>query len=351
MIRIVEVGPRDGLQNEATPIPTEAKAAFIRALVGAGLTEIEATSFVSPKWVPQLGDAAELWPLLPHDRAHFSALVPNMRGLERAMALGVNRVALFTAASDAFTLKNINMTVDQSLETFAAVIERFQEKSPPLRDGERTTPPGNGQSAVEGEFAGSRDGSAAQHVEQPANTRPTSPQGEALPERHIRAYVSTAFECPYSGRIEPETVLAVCRKLLALGVDELSLGDTIGVASPKEVKRLTEILLEEIPVEKIAYHFHDTRGTAVANVAAAMELGIEVFDSSAGGLGGCPYAPGAGGNLATEDLVHFLEREGMPTGVDSEKLARASLPILEILGRVPTTKAQVATLARCGPAA
>lgn len=300
MIRIVEVGPRDGLQNEAVPIPTEAKAAFVRALVGAGLREIEVTSFVSPKWVPQLGDAADLWSALGRDaRATFSALVPNLKGLERAIQLGVDRVALFTAASDAFTQKNINMTVEASLDVFGEIVRTYRAEDP---------------------------------------------------ARFVRGYVSTAFECPYGGRIEPEQVMRVARRLIEIGVDEISLGDTIGVATPTEVRRLTRAVLTEIAREKIVYHFHDTRGTAIANVACSLEDGIEAFDSSAAGLGGCPYAPGAGGNLATEDLVYFLEREGIPTGIDPERLARASLPILELLNRPPTAKAQLATLARCAPA-
>lgn len=293
MVRIIEVGPRDGLQNERKSIPVQAKAAFIEALADAGLREIEATSFVSPKWVPQLGDAEQLWPMLPGG-PDFSALVPNLKGLERAIALGVKRIALFTAASDAFTQKNINMTVSESLTVFAEVANAFRA---------------------------------------------------AVPEGWIRGYVSTAFECPYSGRIAPERTVEVAAELMRIGVDGVSIGDTIGVAAPREVKALTPLLLGVAPMEKIAYHFHDTRGTAIANVAAALDLGIEAFDSSAGGLGGCPYAPGAGGNLATEDLVYFLERSGIATGVSMEKLARASLPVLEILGRSPAAKSQLAALA------
>ncbi len=298
MIRIVEVGPRDGLQNEATPVPTQAKIDFINGLVGAGLTEIEATSFVSPKWVPQLGDAAELWPQLPSNGL-FSALVPNAKGLERAIEVGVKRIAVFTAASDAFTQKNINMTVDQSLDVFQSVVDEFRSK---VKDG------------------------------------------------WVRGYVSTAFECPYAGRILPEQVVRVCRRLARMGVDELSIGDTIGVAVPSEVKILANALLDVWPVDKFAYHFHDTRGTAIANVAQALEQGITAFDSSAGGLGGCPYAPGAGGNLATEDLVYFLTRSGLETSVDLNLLAQASLPILQILGKKPTAKAQLAALALCAGA-
>ena len=294
-IRIIEVGPRDGLQNEKTPIPTKAKLAFINRLASCGLKEIEVSSFVSPKWVPQLGDAAELWPQLTPGPA-YSALVPNQRGLDRAIEVGVKRIALFTAASDAFTKKNINMTVAESLDAFRDVAQSFRD-----------------------------------HV----------------PDGFIRGYVSTAFECPYAGTVEPQRVLEVCQSLREIGVDELSIGDTIGVAVPKEVRKLTNVLLGEIPPNMLAYHFHDTRGTAIANVAEALQLGIEAFDSSAGGLGGCPYAPGAGGNLATEDLVYFLERSGIPTGIKLEELAAASLEILDILGRGPSSKAQLAALALC----
>jgi hydroxymethylglutaryl-CoA lyase len=297
MIRIIEVGPRDGLQNEAKPIPTLEKLAFIRALLAAGLSEIEATSFVSPKWVPQLGDAAALWPQLPTTAsAQFSALVPNAKGLETALQVGVKRIAVFTAASDAFTQKNINMTVDQSLEVFKSVVDEFRTK---------------------------------------------------VSTGWVRGYVSTAFECPYAGRITPDQVVRVCRRLIEMGVDELSIGDTIGVAVPREVRALTTALEEVAPLGKIAYHFHDTRGTAIANVHQALEQGITAFDSSAGGLGGCPYAPGAGGNLATEDLVYFLERSGISTGVDLALLSQSSLPILDLMGRKPTAKAQLAALAAC----
>jgi hydroxymethylglutaryl-CoA lyase len=292
-LRIVEVGPRDGLQNEKTPIPTLLKVEFISLLVDAGLKEIEATSFVSPKWVPQLGDAAELWPQLPPG-AIYSALVPNVKGLERALEVGVDRIALFTAASDAFTQKNINMTIEQSLVVFEEVIGRFRSERP---------------------------------------------------GGYIRGYVSTAFECPYAGRIAPEQVARVSASLLKLGVNEISFGDTIGTASPSEVRALTQVLKPEIPIEKFAYHFHDTNGTAIANVATALDMGIGIFDSSAAGLGGCPYAPGAAGNLATDDLVYFLEREGISTGIDRKKLAEASISVLSAMGRPPQAKAQLSARA------
>lgn len=289
--RIVEVGPRDGLQNEKVPVPTDAKLRFIDSLLKAGLREIEVTSFVSPKWVPQLGDAADLWPLLPPGGT-YSALVPNVKGWERAQSVGVKRIALFTAASDEFTRKNINMTIDESLEVFREVMD------------------------------------------QAAGT-------------YVRGYVSTAFECPYAGKIAPVKVLEVANRLLALGVDEISLGDTIGVASPKEVHELAKVFKEGFAgnASQVLWHFHDTFGRAIANVAEVLEWDVfGGFDSSAAGLGGCPYAPGAAGNLATDDLVDFLERQGIPTGIDRVALAQSSLPILEALGRAPQAKAQVARL-------
>ena len=297
MIRIVEVGPRDGLQNESTPIPTDMKARFIEALATAGAREIEATSFVSPKWVPQLGDAAELWLQLPNGPL-YSALVPNGKGLERALACGVRRIAVFTAASDAFTQRNIRMTVEESLVAFREVVDAFRRQCP---DG------------------------------------------------WVRAYVSTAFECPYAGRIDPSATVRVATRLAEMGVDEVTIGDTTGVAAPPEVRTLTRALAGAIPIGKLGFHFHDTRGTAVANVAEALDQGIGTFDASAGGLGGCPYAPGAGGNLATEDLVYFLERSGIPTGLNLEAVAQASLEVLERLGRTPESKAQRAALAGLRP--
>jgi hydroxymethylglutaryl-CoA lyase len=286
-IRIIEVSPRDGLQNEAISVPTVLKADLVGTLLQSGINEIEVSSFVSPKWVPQLGDIAELWPLLPPGGI-YSALVPNEKGLERAIELAVDRIAVFTAASDAFTKKNINMTIDESLEVFARI--------------------------------------------------------RSLHKGFIRGYVSTIFECPYAGLIDPIQVRRIVDRLFEIGVDEVSLGDTIGVGVPTEVHKLVKEL-SGLPQEKVVWHFHDTRGTAIANVAAALEHGYSAFDSSAAGLGGCPYAKGAGGNLATEDLVYFAERMGLRTGVDLVGLSRASLPILEVLQKVPSAKAQVAALA------
>jgi hydroxymethylglutaryl-CoA lyase len=297
-VRIVEVGPRDGLQNEAVPVPTAVKLRFIGALGAAGLQEIEATSFVSPKWVPQLADADVLWPqLTPGPK--YSALVPNLKGLERAIVAGVDRIALFTAASESFTQKNINMSIDQSLEAFQDVVAAFRE---------------------------------------------------SRSSAWVRGYVSTAFECPYEGRIAPAAVVRVVERLRDIGVDEISLGDTIGSASPQEVKTLGGVVKNAFEMSAIAFHFHDTRGTAIANVYAALEGGFEIFDASAAGLGGCPYAPGAGGNLATEDLVYLLQREDLETSIDLEALARSSLEVLETLGRPVEAKAQLAVLSRSNAA-
>lgn len=293
-LRLVEVGPRDGLQNEKMPIDTELKLDFVQKLIHAGCHEIEATSFVSPKWVPQLADSSELWRLLPRSGT-FSALVPNARGLDTALSLGVQRIAVFTAASEDFVQKNINMTISDSLDVFRDVINRFRSETA---------------------------------------------------HGWVRGYVSTAFACPYAGRISPAQVVPVVEALLELGVDEISLGDTIGVACPTEVRELTNAVAQSVPLQVVNYHFHDTNGTAIANIARAYDLGIRSFDSSAGGLGGCPYAPGAGGNVASEDVVYFFERSGVTTGLDLDLLSLASLKILEKLGYPPRAKAQLATLAK-----
>ena len=292
-LRIVEVGPRDGLQNEAVPIPLEAKLRLISALDKAGLAEIEATSFVSPRWVPQLADASILWSHLPLGPA-YSALIPNMKGLEAAIQLNVRRIAVFTATTDSFTQHNTNMTRKESLEQCRQIIETFRD---------------------------------------------TGEKG------WTRGYISTAFECPYEGPVSPEITVGIAKELLAFGVDEVSLGDTIGVAVPKEVRALTQLLKYVAPVEKLNYHFHDTRGTALANVFEAYEHGIRSFDASAGGLGGCPYAPGAGGNLATEDLVYAFERSGITTGINLNLLSEATLEVLALVGRQPSAKAQRSAIA------
>jgi hydroxymethylglutaryl-CoA lyase len=281
MVRIVEVGPRDGLQNEAGTVPTDKKAEFIRLLAAAGLKDIEVASFVHPKWVPQLADAQELISQLDSiPGVRYSALVPNMKGLERAIASGIRRIAVFTAASETFNRKNINMGVDESIDVFRPVVEGA------LKEG-----------------------------------------------ISVRGYISTAFVCPYEGRIAPERVVDVTRSLFDLGVDEVSIGDTIGAATPKDVAITVGVLLQYFDASRLAMHFHDTYGMAVANVYQALQMGISVFDSSAGGLGGCPYAPGASGNAATEDLVYLFENLGIQTGVSLKSLRIASRFIAKELGR------------------
>ncbi|MBX2859771.1 MAG: hydroxymethylglutaryl-CoA lyase [Vampirovibrio sp.] len=293
-VKIVEVGPRDGLQNEAEPISTEAKVRFIHALADAGLKDIEATSFVHPKRVPQLADAKEVLDALkPREGVVYSALVPNLKGLERAIETGVKRIAVFTAASNTFTQKNINMSIEESFDAFHPVI-----------------------------------------------------QGALAQGMTVRGYVSTCFVCPYEGEVDKEAVRHVTETLLDMGVDEVSLGDTIGAAAPTDVETVVRYLLRTLPPQKLALHFHDTYGTALANVVTGLQLGITTFDASAGGLGGCPYAPGASGNLATEDLVYMLDRMGIETGVDLPKLAEASFQIQSVLGR-PLPSKQLQRLKAC----
>ena len=286
-VRIYEVGPRDGLQNESSPIPTDAKLRFIALLADAGLGEIEATSFVSPRAIPQLADADDLMARL--DRrpgVRYPVLVPNERGLARAEKAGVDAVCVFTAASEAFTAHNINMTIAESIDAFRPVVERARELG-----------------------------------------------------WWTRGYVSTAFGCPYQGVVDEGAVVDVAHRLLELGVDELSIGDTIGVAVPADVRRVVGALTAAgIWTDRLAMHFHDTRGTALANVATALEHGIRCFDASTGGTGGCPYAPGAAGNLATEDLVYLLDREGMSHGVDLDRLLVAARQVSVTLGRALSTK-------------
>lgn len=280
-VRIVEVGPRDGLQNEPRPIPTESKIAFIDALSEAGYDEIEATAFVAPDRIPQLQDAeAVLQGIRRRPGVTISALVPNERGMDRALTAGVDKIAVFTAASETFNQKNINATIAESIERFRPVVAR----------------------ALEARLA-------------------------------VRGYVSTAFWCPYEGKIEPAQVVPVVKQLLDLGVEEISIGDTIGKGVPAEVHALLDRLLDAAPQDAIAMHFHDTYGTAVANAIAAYERGITIFDASAGGVGGCPYAPGASGNVATEDLLWALTRSGASISLDPAKLRRASDVLASALGR------------------
>jgi hydroxymethylglutaryl-CoA lyase len=286
-VRIYEVGPRDGLQNEPVSIPTATKARFIELLVDAGLREIEATSFVAPRAVPQLADADRLLSGLPSRAGiRYPVLVPNLRGLERAEAAGADAIAVFTAATDAFTTANVGMTVDESIAALTPVLARS------------------------GELGWWR-----------------------------RGYVSTAFGCPYTGRVDPAKTVEVALRLLELGLDEVCFGDTIGVAVPSQVAGLTGLAVAAgIPLGRVAYHFHDTRGTALANVAAGLDAGVRCFDSSAGGTGGCPYAPGAAGNLATEDLVYFLDASGWEHGASLPGVLAAARFIAGALGRPVASK-------------
>jgi hydroxymethylglutaryl-CoA lyase len=283
-VHIVEVGPRDGLQNEAETLSLEVRADFVDRLTEAGLPAIEVGSFVSPKVVPQLADTEELYRRIhPASGVRYPALVPNEKGLERALRAGVREIAVFTAASETFNRKNINAGVDESIERFRPVIARAKE--------ERV---------------------------------------------RVRAYVSTAFGCPYEGDIAPEAVREVVHKLLDLSVDEISIGDTIGVATPSDVYDVIEALYESgVTRGVLALHFHDTRGTALANVFAGLQCGVTTYDASAGGLGGCPYAPGASGNLATEDLLYLLEGLGIHTGVTLARVVEASRRLAQSLGHRP----------------
>ncbi|GCE12050.1 hydroxymethylglutaryl-CoA lyase [Tengunoibacter tsumagoiensis] len=287
-VKIVEVGPRDGLQNEQIQIPTAIKLRFIEQLADAGLSVIEATSFVSPHAIPQLSDASEVMQNIQRKAGvEYSALVPNLKGLERALAAGTRSIAVFTAASESFTRHNINASIAESLANFRPVIERARA-----------------------------DGIA------------------------VRGYISTAFGCPYEGAIAPQQVLHVAHALIELGVEELSLGDTIGVATPRAVIDLLNLFLDDqsIPLEQIGVHFHDTRGTALANVLTALQMGVSIIDSSAGGLGGCPYAPGAAGNLATEDLIYLLQGLGLAATIDLAKVVAATSIIAPYLTHEPTSK-------------
>jgi hydroxymethylglutaryl-CoA lyase len=268
---VYEVGPRDGLQNEPAQVPTATKIALIDTLSRAGFAKIEATSFVSPKWVPQLADAAEVMAgIARRPGTRYAALTPNLRGFEAAAAAGVDEVAVFAAASEAFSAKNINCSIDESLERFAPVMQAAQDCGIP-----------------------------------------------------VRGYVSCVVDCPYSGAVDPGEVARVAGALDSMGCVEVSLGDTIGRATPEAVRRMLETVLRAVPAERLAGHFHDTGGRALENVAVALELGLRTFDSAVGGLGGCPYAPGAKGNLATGALVEMLEARGLATGIDRAVLREA----------------------------
>ncbi|HYM70388.1 MAG TPA: hydroxymethylglutaryl-CoA lyase [bacterium] len=279
-VRIVEVGPRDGLQNESVSLSVDDKVAFVRRLAAAGLRTIEVGAFVRPDRVPQMADTdAVVRRLGSLDGVALSALVPNRLGMERAIACGLRDVAVFTAASEAFARHNINMTIDESLVRFGDVLTLAADRG--IR---------------------------------------------------VRAYVSTAWWCPYDGRVSPEAVRRVAGRLFEMGCGEISLGDTIGAATPLEVAALVDGVTRDLPRGALSVHFHDTRGTALANVLAALLRGVTTVDAAAGGLGGCPYAPGASGNLATEDLVYMLHGMGIDTGVDLDRLVEASRPLASRLG-------------------
>ena len=293
-VRLVEVGPRDGLQNEAQPISVADKVQLVDALSAAGLSYIEVGSFVSPKWVPQMAGSAEVFAQIQRKPGvTYGALAPNLRGFEDALAAGVKEVAVFAAASEAFSQRNINCSISESLERFAPIMA-----------------------------------SAKQH-------------GVS-----VRGYVSCVLGCPYEGAIAPEQVAAVARELYAMGCYEVSLGDTIGTGTAGATRRLFEVVGAHVPREKLAGHFHDTYGQAIANIYASLLEGITVFDSSIAGLGGCPYAKGASGNVATEDVLYLLNGLGIDTGIDLERLIGAGQQISQVLGR--PTGSRVAKVRNAG---
>lgn len=287
---VKEVGPRDGLQNEQTLIPTQDKIEWINLLSETGLTYIEITSFVNPKWIPSLADALEVAKgIQRHKGITYSALVPNVKGLEQALLGGIDEVAVFMSASETHNRKNINKDIEQTFPVLREVVG-------------------------EAKAAGKR----------------------------VRGYVSTVFGCPYEGDVPTDQVIRVAEELFSMGVDELSLGDTIGVAVPRQVQEVLSLLLLRFPIDRLAMHFHDTRGTALANVVASLEMGMTIFDSALGGLGGCPYALGASGNLATDDLLYMLDRMGIETGIDGARLLEAAKFIQERLGKpLPSHNLQV----------
>lgn len=286
-IRIVEVGPRDGLQNEKQVVKTEDKLKLIEMLINAGHQTVEVSSFVRPDRMPQMSDAKELFPLVKKlgSGIDLPCLVPNLKGLETALEVGVEEIAVFTASSDTFNQRNINATISQSFERIEPVIEKALEN-----------------------------------------------------KLKVRGYVSTAFGCPYENYIDPKKVTEVAKRLSDLGCYEISLGDTVGTGTPLSVQRTLDLVLKEVELSKIALHFHDTRGTALTNILTGLEYGVSVFDASCGGLGGCPYAKGATGNVATEDLVYLCYTLGIETGVDLVKLSQASEFVLNVLGKPTTSK-------------
>jgi hydroxymethylglutaryl-CoA lyase len=293
-VRIVEVGPRDGLQNEPTPVSVQARIALIEGLVEAGVKTVEAGSFVSPKWVPQMADTAAV--LAGIKRKHgvrYPVLVPNLQGLEAAEAAGAKDISIFAAASESFSKKNINCSIAESLDRFRPVAARALEQ-----------------------------------------------------ERRLRGYVSCVLGCPYEGEIAPEAVARVSKALYDMGCEEISLGDTIGTGTPLKAKRMIEAVAKHVPMQQLAVHFHDTYGQALANILATLEMGIGVVDSSVAGLGGCPYAKGASGNVATEDVVYMLNGMGLTTGIDLDRLATVGRTVLQQLNRAPASKVAQALAAK-----
>jgi len=294
LVRIVEVGPRDGLQNEARSIPAAVKIELIERLVACGLRSVEATSFVSPKWVPQLADAAEVFAGLRKQPAiRYPVLVPNLQGLERALAVGVQEVAVFAAASEAFSQRNINASIAESLQRFAPLMDKASEAGV-----------------------------------------------------SVRGYVSTVLGCPYQGDVALTDVVRVAKQLYQAGCYEISLGDTIGVGTPRQARAMLQAVASEIPMSALAVHFHDTWGQAIANIHACLEAGVRIVDSAVAGLGGCPYAAGASGNVATEDVVYLLDGLGLTHGVDLAALAETGEWISAQLGRVSASKSGRAMRAR-----
>ena len=285
-VKIVEVGPRDGLQNEKATIPAATKIEFINRLSASGLRTIEATSFVSPKWIPQLADAAEVFTGIDkREGVSYPVLVPNEKGMQRALEVGAKEVSIFTAASESFNKKNINCSIAESMDRFEPVMAMAKQH----------------------------------HVK-------------------VRGYVSTVIGCPYEGDIEPEAVAEVAARLDKMGCYEISLGDTIGVGTPLKAQRMLEAVAAKVPMERLAVHFHDTYGQALANIHACLQLGVTVVDSSVSGLGGCPYAKGATGNVATEDVLYLLTGLGIDTGVDMDRLLSAGAYISEALEREPASR-------------
>ena len=294
-VSLVEVGPRDGLQNEKAEVSTQTKVELVNLLADAGHRRIETGSFVSPKWVPQMADSGEVFSQISRrEGVSYSALTPNTKGLENALSANADEVAIFGAASESFSQKNINCSIEESLERFAPVVEQAAARGKP-----------------------------------------------------VRGYVSCVLGCPYEGEIAPEAVANVAKIMLDMGCYEVSLGDTIGTGTPFKTQRMLDVVTDVVPVSKIGAHFHDTYGQALANLYVALSAGVSVIDSAVAGLGGCPYAKGASGNVATEDVLYMLDGMGISTGVDMTRLLKASSFIMEAVGRKPSSKVANALMESC----